>query len=237
MRLRKFFLMKSDIINDLYDYGYKIVQNDDYFKFSLDSILLSDFVKVNYGDKNLLDMCSGNCPIPIILSNKIRNIVAFEIQKQIFDLGIKSIKLNNIGNVNLINDDVKNINSYYDDGCFDIVTCNPPYFKLNNGSIVNDCMVKAIARHEVKIKLSDIISISYRMLRDKGRIFLVYRTDRLFELVDLLREYKFGIRTLQFCYHNLNSNCSIVLVEAMKNGKDDLKIMNPIITDNYRRNV
>lgn len=237
MRLRKFLLMKNDVINDLYDYGYKIVQNDNYFKFSLDSILLSDFVKLNFSDKNLLDMCSGNCPIPIILSSKINNIVAFEIQKEVFELGIRSIDLNGINNIKLINDDVKNINNYYEDGYFDIVTCNPPYFKLNDGSIVNDCFIKAIARHEVMIKLSDIIKISYKMLRDKGRLFIVYRTDRLIELIDVLRVNKFGIRTLQFCYHDLNCDCSIVLVEAMKNGKDDLKINCPIFTNNYRRNV
>lgn len=229
--------MKNNVVNDLFDYGYEIVQNDDYFKFSLDSILLADFVKINYSDKKLLDMCSGNCPISIILSSKIKDIVAFEVQKQIFDLGNESIKLNNISNIKLINDDVKNINNYYNDCYFDIIACNPPYFKLEEKSVVNECMVKAIARHEVMIKLDDIVNISYRMLRDKGRLFLVYRTDRLIELIDILNKYKFGIKTLQFCYHNKNSNCSIVLIEAMKNGKDDLKVKYPIFTSEYRRSI
>ena len=100
-------------INDLYDYGYKIVQNSDYFKFSLDSMLLANFVGINMSDSKLLDFCTGNCPVPIILSNSIKNIVAFEVQKEIYELGNESLKLNNINNVKLINDDIKNIGNYY----------------------------------------------------------------------------------------------------------------------------
>ena len=80
------FLMKNEI-NDLYTYDYKIVQNPKYFKFSLDSILLAEFVNFNYSDKKLLDMCTGNCPVPIILSSKIKNIVAIEVQEEIYKMG------------------------------------------------------------------------------------------------------------------------------------------------------
>ena len=86
-----FLLMKNNEINDLYNYGYKIVQNKDYFKFSLDSILLADFVKVNFTDKKMLDLCTGNAPIPIILSNKLEEITGIEIQKDVYDMAIESI--------------------------------------------------------------------------------------------------------------------------------------------------
>ena len=76
--------MKNNEINDLYNYGYKIVQNKDYFKFSLDSILLADFVKVNFTDKKMLDLCTGNAPIPIILSNKLEEIIGIEIQVKLY---------------------------------------------------------------------------------------------------------------------------------------------------------
>ena len=222
-------------INDLYDYGYKIVQKSDYFKFSLDSMLLANFVNINMADSKLLDFCTGNCPIPIILSNSIKNIVAFEVQKEIYELGDESLKLNNINNVKLINDDIKNIGNYYDAGYFDIITCNPPYFKVNNSSKTNDNSVKAIARHEILIKLEDIVSLAYKYLRDKGKLYIVYRPDRLMELLKLFDKYKFGIKKLQCCYNNSDSLSSMILVEAMKNGQDDLKILAPFYTENYRR--
>lgn len=222
-------------INDLYDYGYKIVQNSDYFKFSLDSMLLANFVGINMSDSKLLDFCTGNCPVPIILSNSIKNIVAFEVQKEIYELGDESLKLNNINNVRLINDDIKNIGNYYNDGYFDIITCNPPYFKVIDSSKINDNNVKAIARHEILIKLEDIVSLAYKYLRDKGKLYMVYRPDRLMELLKLFDKYKFGVKKLQCCYNNSDSLSSMILIEAMKNGQDDLKILAPLYTENYRR--
>lgn len=222
-------------INDLYDYGYKIVQKSDYFKFSLDSMLLANFVNINMADSKLLDFCTGNCPIPIILSNSIKNIVAFEVQKEIYELGVESLTLNNINNVKLINDDIKNIGNYYEEGYFDIITCNPPYFKVIDSSRINDNNVKAIARHEILIKLEDIVSLAYKFLRDKGKLYIVYRPDRLMELLKLFDKYKFGVKKLQCCYNNSDSLSSMILIEAMKNGQDDLKILAPLFTENYRR--
>ena len=222
-------------INDLYDYGYKIVQKSDYFKFSLDSMLLANFVNINMADSKLLDFCTGNCPIPIILSNSIKNIVAFEVQKEIYELGDESLTLNNINNVKLINDDIKNIGNYYEEGYFDIITCNPPYFKVIDSSKINDNNVKAIARHEILIKLEDIVSLAYKFLRDKGKLYIVYRPDRLMELLKLFDKYKFGVKKLQCCYNNSESLSSMILIEAMKNGQDDLKILAPLYTENYRR--
>ena len=222
-------------INDLYDYGYKIVQKSDYFKFSLDSMLLANFVNINMSDSKLLDFCTGNCPIPIILSNSIKNIVAFEVQKEIYELGDESLKLNNINNVKLINDDIKNIGNYYEEGYFDIITCNPPYFKVIDSSRINDNNVKAIARHEILIKLEDIVSLAYKFLRDKGKLYIVYRPDRLMELLKLFDKYRFGVKKLQCCYNNSDSLSSMILIEAMKNGQDDLKILAPLFTENYRR--
>ena len=222
-------------INDLYDYGYKIVQKSDYFKFSLDSMLLANFVNINMADSKLLDFCTGNCPIPIILSNSIKNIVAFEVQKEIYELGDESLTLNNINNVKLINDDIKNIGNYYEEGYFDIITCNPPYFKVIGSSRINDNSVKAIARHEILIKLEDIVSLAYKFLRDKGKLYIVYRPDRLMELLKLFDKYKFGVKKLQCCYNNSDSLSSMILIEAMKNGHDDLKILAPLYTENFRR--
>lgn len=222
-------------INDLYDYGYKIFQKSDYFKFSLDSMLLANFVNINMSDSKLLDFCTGNCPIPIILSNSIKNIVAFEVQKEIYELGDESLKLNNINNVKLINDDIKNIGNYYEEGYFDIITCNPPYFKVIDSSRINDNNVKAIARHEILIKLEDIVYLAYKFLRDKGKLYIVYRPDRLMELLKLFDKYKFGVKKLQCCYNNSESLSSMILIEAMKNGQDDLKILAPLYTENYRR--
>ena len=125
------------MLNDLLNYNLKIYQDVDAFKFSIDSVLLAEFVNINFRAKNIIDFCSGNAPIPMILSTKFnKNIVGVEIQKDIYSLGLKSIEYNKIENINFLNMDVKELSNYFDYK-FDIITCNPPYFKYNNDSIIN----------------------------------------------------------------------------------------------------
>jgi len=220
------------VLNDLYDTGFKIYQNDDYFKFSLDSLLLAKFVKPDYKDKKILDLCTGNAPIPILLStNNNVEITGIEIQKEIYKLACESVKINNLKNVNIINDDLKNLKNYFPGNNFDIITCNPPYFKVEKNSLVNNNTIKSIARHEILITLEEIINISYKMLKDKGKLYMVHRTDRLIELINLLTKYKFGIKRLQIIYPNESSNGSMILIEAKKDCKLDVKIMPPIFTN------
>lgn len=221
------------MINELLNYDLKIYQNNDAFKFSIDSILLAEFVEITFRTKNIIDFCSGNAPIPMILSTKFdKNIVGVEIQKNIFELGLKSIKLNNINNINYLNMDVKNIKNYFDYK-FDIVTCNPPYFKYNNKSIININDEKAIARHEISITLEDIINSASKILKDSGSIYLVHRCERLVEILDLFKKYHFGLRKLEFVYDNINSNSCFLLIEAKYKCKDDLKVLKPLYIDKY----
>ena len=221
----------STILNDLYDTGFKIYQNDEYFKFSLDSLLLAKFVKPDYKDKKILDLCTGNAPIPIILSsNNNFEITGIEMQKEIYHLASESIKINNIKNVNIINDDVKNLKNYFPGNNFDIITCNPPYFKVEKESLLNKNEIKSIARHEITIDLEKIIKISSKLLNDQGILGLVHRPSRLIEIVNLCEKYSLEIKKIQFVYPRINEEANIVLIEAIKNGKSQLKVLEPIIT-------
>ena len=156
-------------INDLYDYGYKIVQNSDYFKFSLDSMLLANFVNINMSDSKLLDFCTGNCPIPIILSNSIKNIVAFEVQKEIYELGDESLKLNNI-NTEHIDDEfikIKVIDKY--------IPQNDCVFKI----YIKDNQVKVEKVEEncdIELDINSITQLAFSYL-DINEIFMLNEID------------------------------------------------------------
>ena len=221
------------MLNDLLNYELKIYQDVDAFKFSIDSVLLAEFVNINFRAKNIIDFCSGNAPIPMILSTKFnKNIVGVEIQKDIYSLGLKSIEYNKIENIKFLNMDVKELSNYFDYK-FDIITCNPPYFKYNNDSIININSSKAIARHEIMITLEDIISVSSKIINDSGSLYLVHRCDRLVEILDLLKKYNFGLRRLQFVYDSMNSQSCFLLIEAKYKCKDDLKVLEPLYIDKY----
>ena len=140
----------------------KIVQDTEMFSFSLDSVLLPHFVTINKNINKILDIGCGNAPIPLILSTKTScDIVGVEIQKDVYDMAMESVKLNNLDNqITIINDD---INEYYkslETDSFDIITCNPPFFKYLETSNINKNDYKTIARHEVKLNLNNIFTIA-----------------------------------------------------------------------------
>ena len=207
--------------NDLYDYKNRyIFQDDEGFKFSLDSILLAEFASFKGNSKKVLDLCTGNCAIPLIMSTYNQSkYYGFEIQKDIYELGIKSIELNKLNNIKIINDDVNNIGNYFNMDYFDVITCNPPFFKVNDLKVTNPNQKKAIARHELLFKLEDAFKIAKNYLKDNGYLYIVHITNILDELFNLANKYNINIKTLQLITTKTNEKPSIVLVKCIKNSK------------------
>ena len=225
------------VINDLLDFNKKIVQDTDYFNFSLDSVLLVNFCNIRK-DYKIIDICSGNCPIPLMLENKVNNkIYAVEIQKKIFELGKESIKINNLEDkIELLNMDAKKLTNEFETDTFDLITCNPPYFKLDDKSIKNDNDIKSNARHELLITLEDIFKISRKLLKNNGKLVMVHRTERLNEIIELSKKYNLEIKRLQFIYPRINEESNMIIIEAHKNGKPGLKVLPPIIVHDQEGN-
>lgn len=225
----------SKVLNDLYDYvPYKIYQDEDYFKFSLDSVLLAEFVKQPEKKKNILELCAGNCAVSMILSTKTKaDITAIEIQKEIYDLAINSIKHNKM-NINVINDDAKNYKKYFPGNKFDAILCNPPYFKKDSKSYVNDEMIKAIARHELTITLEDIISISSALLDIDGELYLVHRTDRIDEIIILCNKYNLNVKNIQFIETKENTEPRLALFRCVRASRFGVKILPNLCIDGMK---
>lgn len=215
------------IMNDLFDYSnLKIYQYVEGFKFSLDSILLAEYVKITKKTKKILDLCSGNASIPLILSTKTdAHIDAFEIQKEVYELAIKSIDYNNLTKqITTYNDDVNNIDNYLKGIKYDIITCNPPYFKVDSKNHINDTEALAIARHELKINLDDIFRIAANHLDDKGELYLVHRVTRLDEIIITANKYNLNVKNVELIKTKEDSKPYIVLVRCIKNSKLGIKI-------------
>lgn len=215
------------VLNDLFDYtNLKIYQYVEGFKFSLDSILLAEFVKVTNKTKSILDLCSGNAAVPMILSTKTKaQIDAFELQESIFNLAKKSIDYNKLDKqITLYNSDIKEIDNYKKGKKYDIITCNPPYFKVEDSEHINDTEVLAIARHELKINLEDIFMIASNHLDDKGEFYLVHRVSRLDEIIILGNKYNLNVKNVELIKTKDNGKPYIVLVRCIKNSKLGIKV-------------
>ena len=215
--------------------GYKdkyIVQNTQMFNFSLDSVLLPNFVTLNKNIKNILDIGCGNAPIPLILSTKTSALITgVEIQKDVYDLAVKSVKINNLENqINIINADINELYNKFETESFDVITCNPPFFKVSEQSNLNKSDYKTIARHEVKLNLDDIFKISKKLLKNNGYVAIVHRPERLLDILESKKKYNIEPKKIQFIYPKTNMEANILLVEGKKNGNKGLKILPPIYT-------
>ena len=221
--------------NRLLNFGDNIIyQNDDYFAFSLDSVLLANFVTIKLSDKKIIDFCTGNAPIPMLMSFRTKaRIFGVELQKEIFSMGVQSVVENKMDEqIELINLNVKNIDSKFAAESMDIVTCNPPYFKYQDDSLVNDNDIKTIARHEVKLNLEDVIKASRYVLKNGGTFAMVHRPDRMIDIFNLMQKYDIEPKRMRLVYPKKDKEANILLIEGIKNGKSGLKIMEPLFTHN-----
>ena len=222
-----------EVKNRLLNFSNKIIyQDDECFLFSLDSVLLANFVTLKLTDKKVIDLCSGNAPVPMLMSFRTKaRIFGVEIQKYIYDMGVKSVIENKMDEqIQLINEDVNNIDKKFDAEEFDVVTCNPPYFKYIDDKFTNLKEEKKIARHEIMITLEDIIKKASYLLKNNGTLALVHRPERLIEIINLMQKYKIEPKKLRIVYPKYGKDANMILIEGVKNGKSGLKILDPLIT-------
>lgn len=226
-------LNKNERIDQLYSQNIKIIQSEDVFSFSLDAVLLANFVKINRSNKNqIVDLCAGNGAVGLFVSNKTKaKITEVEIQPELADMAKRSINLNGLENqIDVINDDLNDVNKYISKDSIDIVMVNPPYFPDHFDSKKNPNQHLAIARHEIKTNLHQVVKKSSDLLKTGGKLYLVYRPDRLYELMDELNSNRLAIKHLQFIYPKKNTRANMVLVSAIKDGKNNgLIVDSPII--------
>ena len=219
-------LKENERIDDLEYKGLKIIQNKDGFCFGIDSILLSDFAKNIKKEARVLDLGTGTGIIATLLCGKtqLSEITGIEVQKEVYDMAKRSIQLNHLEDrFKIIQDNILNLNNHFEKNTFDAIVTNPPYKKKETG-IQNEDIRKLISRHEIEANIEDFIKISKDMLKDKGEFYIVYRPERLVDLLTLMRKYKIEPKKIRFVYSNVNAVSKLVLVQGVKNARPFLKL-------------
>lgn len=228
-------LKENEILNDLLGYDHlKIIQRPDMFNFSLDSTLLANFVTINRKVTKIIDLGTGNGPIPLFLSLRTKaKIIGVEIQEIAYDLAKRNIEINKLtSQIEIIHGDLKDINKSLGNHAFDIVTCNPPFFKVNKDSNVNKNDYLTIARHEILANLDDVVKEASILLKHGGYFTLVHRPDRLLDIFQTMRKYKIEPKRLRLVYPKSNKECNTVLVEGRKGSLGGLRILPPLFVYN-----
>lgn len=230
----KIKLKDNERIDDLQLNNLKIIQNKDGFCFGIDAVLLSDFAKDIRNNSKVLDLGTGTGIVGILLceKTKLSKIYGIDIQKDVCDMALRSVELNNLEKkFEIINTNIKNLNEIFEENSFDAIVSNPPYKKDNTG-LKSESETKLISRHEITASLEDFISVSSRLLKNNGNIYMVHRPERLSDLFYLLKKYNLEPKKLRLVQSYINSKPKLILVKATKNAKSFLNIEEPLIIYN-----
>ncbi len=209
----------------------RLYQNKKGYRFSVDALLLYSFVNLQRA-KKIADLGAGSGIIGLLLAKKYcdSSVALIELQDSLARLAEKNVKLNSlVDRVRVIGCNIRDI-----DACspltaksFDLVVSNPPFRRQKTG-LISSTDEKAIARHEIKLKLTDLIDASNYLLRSKGRLCIIYHPSRLVELIDTLRKKQIEPKRLRFVHSDIITEAKIVLVEAVRDGRAEMKIEKPL---------
>ena len=229
------FLKIGERIEDLGLKKLKIIQNPDYFCFGMDAVLLSWFVAKHIkGSTDIIDLGTGTGIIPLLLYGKTnaKSITGLEIQEPLVEMARRSMAINELSSkIKILQGDIKAPGEGVLPNHYDVVVSNPPYMRVDAG-LKNAEATKTISRHEILCNIEDILIFSKRMLKDRGRLFLVHRPERLGDIISLMREYKIEVKNLQFVYPSINKQANLLLIEGRKGGRPGLKTEAPLIVYN-----
>ena len=224
-------LKAGERIDQLFSSNIKIIQNKDVFSFSVDSVLLSHFPNIPAKKGLIVDLCSGNGAVGLFVAGQTKaQIIQVELQERLADMNQRSILLNELEKqVSVIQDDLANLANHVGLSKVDLMLCNPPYFKVDEGSNLNESEHYLLARHEIATNLDAICQVAQQTLKTNGRLAMVHRPDRFFDILDTLRRYKLAPKRIQFVYPKPGKEANMLLVEAIRDGSlSGLKILPPL---------
>lgn len=224
------YLKAEERLDDLQINGYEIIQHPGKFCFGMDAVLLANFARVKKNER-ALDLGTGTGIIPILLTAKTEgnSFVALEIQEESADMARRSVMHNHLEDkIEIVTGDIKEAASIFGPVSFDVITINPPYMIGQHG-IANPSDAKAIARHEVLCTLDDILREGARLLKPKGRFYMVHRPFRLAEILTKMVQVGIEPKRMRMIHPFIDKEPNMVLIEGLRGGNSRMTIEPPLI--------
>lgn len=213
---------RRDYVND----KLTLIQDTEGLTFGTDALLLAGYIGGKHRRGCEIGSGSGIITMLLLTRNKLSEAVALEVQEEYADLSKRNAEANGLGDrMKVVHTDARD---YKCEGEMDIVYTNPPYMKTDSGkSCVRN--KKNIARHEVFGDIYDFCKSARRMLKYGGYFAAVYRTDRLIDLIDAMRENDIEPKRLTLVHADTESEPSMALIEGRAGGRCGLTLTRPLI--------
>lgn len=225
------FVLPHERVDDLQLNGLRLIQNPSGFCFGIDAVLLSDFAKGSVKkNSRVLDLCTGNGIVPILLSAKTSaaHIFGIEIQSEVAEMAQRSVRLNGLEEkISIVDGDLKDASEMFGKSVFDNITCNPPY-KENMGGLKNAADTLTIARHEIFCTLGGIVDAVAVLLKPGGKLAMIHRPERLADIICLMRGAKIEPKRLRFVHPCAGKTATMILIEGAKHGRPKLFLEPPL---------
>ncbi len=220
---------KNETLDTLFGGTIRVVQEKNGYRFSLDAILLAGFARLRGGER-VVDLGTGIGIIPLILARKGESageIVGVEIQEKLVELAQTNVHNNGLeDSIHIYQGNIKEIGDLFAPSSFDVVVTNPPYYRVSSGRI-NPSSQKAIARHEVMCTIDDVLQATSYLLKEGGRIFIIFPAHRSVTLFDSLRSAMLEPKTLRWVHSRENEDAKFILTEACKKGGEGVEVLPP----------
>jgi tRNA1Val (adenine37-N6)-methyltransferase len=224
----------KETLDVLCDGKLSLFQSRAGYRFSLDALLLANFVTVKRREK-IVDLGTGNGVIPLILATLHRSVIltGVELQPAMIERARRNVQLNGLEKrIQILSGDVRAGAQLAAEASFDVAVCNPPYRKPSSGRISpND--EKRIARHETRGDLGDFLRTGAFLLRPKGRMAIVYSAGRVIDLLSAMREARIEPKRMRIVHSFAGVEASLILVEGVKGGRSGVEVLAPLTI--YRR--
>lgn len=205
-------------------------QNPHGYRFALDAFLLADFVPPQTAGP-MIDLGTGCGVVACLLARRFSGIpiTALELQTSLAAVAQRNVANNTLARqVSVVQGDIRGAAACFAPASFATVVCNPPYRAVGHGRL-NPDSEKAMARHEVAVTLCQVVQAARRLLIRRGRLLLVYHPSRLAELCSRLQAADLNLCRLRFVHPSHQAPATMVLVEALRGGRDALEVLPPLI--------
>lgn len=224
------YIKEGERLDDLQIKGYQIIQSPGRFCFGMDAVLLSSFAKVKKQER-ALDLGTGTGILPILLEakNEGTHYTGLEIQEESADMARRSVEYNGIGDkIDVVTGDIRKASEIFGAASFHVITVNPPYMIGEHG-LKNENQALYIARHEILCTLEDVLRESARLLKPKGRFYMVHRPFRLPEILAGMSAYRIEPKRMRLVHPYVDKEPNMVLVEGLRGGNPRMKVDPPLI--------
>lgn len=212
-----------------YDYlpntNIKLKQLDNMFKMNTDTHLLGNYITIRPNDV-ILDIGTNNGALLLYASRyKHKKLIGVDINEKALKCAKDNFKLNNI-DVEIYNIKVQDLKI----DNVDVIICNPPYF--TNEKFVNEKDEILNARHDIELSLNDLFKSYRSLLKDSGRIYMIYRASKILDIFKYSKLHKIKIRKMKFVYDARKDNAISVLLELGKGINTSVIIEKALVINN-----